>query len=91
MENTTKKKRLRWKKQPRPTGLAGVCCGPQPHKLSDGETEFATVYPHGGRHRPLLGWYYVARIGAEYINTCDAAVPTVEEAKELAMNWIKIN
>lgn len=45
---------LRWKKNPRPTGLAGVGAGDPGSTLRDGEEKYATAYAVE-RRRPARG------------------------------------
>ena len=84
------KKKLRWKKNKRPTGLAAVCAGPVSHRLHDGETDYATVSPLRKRYE-VVGWYWVAfRQGSiPHENTCGSPKPTIEEAKAEAFAFIK--
>jgi hypothetical protein len=81
---------LRWKKHPKPKGLAAVCSGPLGSDLTDGKTEYATVYPSDGDwHGPLRGWYWVSS-SFGYVNTCnDKLMPTEAEAKAAAMAHVK--
>ena len=84
---------LRWKKKPRPTGLAGVCAGPQGSTLRDGETEFASAYFISNRYgHKIDGWYWVARndeAGVPLKNTCKEPVPDEATAKEAAMTYVR--
>ena len=83
---------LRWKKQPRETGLRSVGAGPRSSDLWDGVKKYATVSALGGGWRgPLTGWYWVCGTDAvgEYRNTCGEPKPTEAEAKAEAMAWIK--
>ena len=79
--------RLRWKKQPRHTGLAAVAAPPRSSAYTDGSVVYAIVSPLGGGWRPLLGWYwYTMGEGLPRMNTCDS--PTDEAtAKKQAIDW----
>lgn len=88
---------LRWKKNPRPTGLARIGSGPVGSKLRspDGE-EFAVVYAHHGRSATYAqkGWYWVAPANAQmeipYFNSChETDVKTEAEAKAAAVAYIR--
>jgi hypothetical protein len=82
--------RLRWKREPRPTGLLAVGAGPQGSAYHDGEKEYARTYPNGGNwQRAQEGWYWTARIGDDFINTCRAPVATEDDAKAHAAAWVK--
>ena len=84
--------RLRWKKRPRPTGLAAIGAGPAGSILHDGTTKYATVYPLGGDwHGPLLGWYWVCSSSdtLEYRNTCRTPAPDEATAKAQAMEFVR--
>ena len=86
----TEKIRLRWKREPELTGLQAVGAGPRPYKYHDGKTEYATVYANGGDwQRRQSGWYWVAHIGSELINTCREPVAELDEAKRQASEWVK--
>ena len=82
---------LRWKKNPRLTGLARVCAGPQWSTLRiDGAVRVATTRCISGP-RPTK-WYWVA--GWElpsipYKNTHAEPVSTEEEAKAAAMAYVR--
>ena len=83
-------KRLRWKQQPKETGLAAVGAGPRGHEYHDGETVYAIVSPDGGNWRlPLAGWYYYASVGDVRVNTYPRVWATAELAKAEAAAWVK--
>jgi hypothetical protein len=87
-----KKPRLRWKRNPRETGLRAVGAGPRGWTLHDGQEEFACVNALGGDwSRPFSGWYWVAysRPGIALRNTCDSPIHDPEEAKAEAMAYVK--
>lgn len=81
---------LRWKKDPRPTGLAGVACGPRGSTLrKDGELRVATVSALG---RSVSRWYWVAGWDCPQIphrNTCEEPVGSEAEAKAAAMAYVR--
>jgi hypothetical protein len=83
-------KKLRWKKDPKVTGLAAVGSGPRGSYLHDGEQQYASVGPLGGGWRPMRGWYWVAgwESCVPYFNSCNNLVPTEEEAKLQASNYV---
>lgn len=80
---------LRWKKNPRPTGLARVCCGPLGSTLRiDGKVRAATVNAHARR----TGWYWVAgweATGVPHYNSCCDAPLTEVEAKAAALSYVR--
>ena len=84
--------RLRWKKEPKETGLRAVGAGPQSSKLHDGVTEYACVSALGGGWRgPVTGWYWTtsaATVG-EWRNTCSEPAPDEATAKAQAMKFVK--
>jgi hypothetical protein len=83
---------LRWKKNPRETGLRAVGASPRGSVLHDGTNEYASLNPHGGGWRaPLRGWYWVAfadTVG-EYRNTCNSPAPDEATAKAQEMVFVK--
>jgi hypothetical protein len=85
--------KLRWKKEPRETGLRAVGANPnRASRLHDGTNEYASVYPSGGAWNtgPLRGWYWVAFGGVPYNNTCNLPLYATEaEAKAAAMAYVK--
>ena len=78
--------RLRWKLDPRETGLRSVGAGPRGSTLHDGEKRYATVSPIRGG-----GWYWVAgwSSGVPHMNTSHSPVDTADEAKAQAMAYVK--
>jgi hypothetical protein len=89
-----KKPQLRWKKNPRPKGLAGVCSGNPGHQLRYGDRDCGSAYEHNNRFDRKEGWYWVARMGDEVppYNSCnDAAILTEDEAKAAAMSYVKLH
>lgn len=84
---------LRWKKNPRPTGLARVCAGPQGSRLRDGDNEYAqTVFFREFASKGASGWYWVAgnnTAGIARINTCCDLLQTEDEAKSSAMAYVR--
>jgi hypothetical protein len=85
--------KLRWKKEPRETGLRSVGAGPYRSSwLHDGETKFACVSPDGGNWmQPLAGWYWVAGWDSDIPpkNTCAKPCATEAEAKAAAEAYVK--
>jgi len=79
--------KLRWKLKPAATGLMAVGAGPRGSILHDGEKTFAQVIAHRGG----TSWYWVAGWDSDvpYMNTCEAPVPTAEEAKAQALAYVK--
>ena len=78
---------LRWRKNPRETGLAAVCAGERGSTLYNDKTlRCATVSA-----LRTGGWYWVAgwESGVPHKNTCGDPVITEKEAKELAMTYVK--
>ncbi len=86
-----RKPRMRWKREPRETGLRSVVAGPRGWTLHDGEHEYAIVNALGGNwSREFSGWYWVAfGPGIEYRNTCDFPLDDPEVAKTCALSYIK--
>ena len=84
---------LRWKKNERPRGLAGVGADPQGSTLRDGEKEFARTGFISKRHgHAVEGWYFVARndaAGVKLKNTCGEPVSDQEAAKAAAMAYVR--
>ncbi|GAB3416853.1 hypothetical protein NX774_12010 [Massilia agilis] len=84
---------LRWKKNPRPKGLAGVVAGPQGSELRDGERRYATTGYIDGRINKgrKSGWYWVAgwQSGVPHKNTCDNPVLDEETAKTAALEYVR--
>jgi hypothetical protein len=83
---------LRWKLNPRPTGLAAIGAGPRGSTLRDGEAEYASVYPRYVRRGIYEGWYWTARNdehGVPLVNTCNEPVADVATAKAQALAYVK--
>ncbi len=85
------KKRLRWKREPRITGLAAVCANPRGSEYTDGEKTYARTVSFGYRDlRKRTGWWwYASGDGVPRKSTCDEPIPTEEEAKALAAAYVK--
>lgn len=81
---------LRWKKKPRPAGLARIGAGTQGSALSDGTYQYASVYPFR-RGYETLGWYWVARCdpAVPLKNTCNDILPDEASAKAAAMAYVR--
>jgi hypothetical protein len=83
--------RLRWKREPRETGLRSVGAGPRGSILWDGVTRLASTQALGGGwHGPVRGWFWTCpnQPGIEYENTCGNPTGTEEEAKAQALAYI---
>jgi len=80
--------RLRWKMEPRETGLRPVVAGPRASWLTDGEKRYACVSSHG---RSSVRWYWVAGwdSGIPLRNTCGDPPLSLDEAKAAAMAYVK--
>lgn len=86
--------RLRWRKQPNETGLRRIGRATRGFDLWYGEQRLGWVSARENRSRSVIdGWYWVtpidASLGIEYNNTCDRLVATAEEAKTLAVTYVK--
>lgn len=84
--------RLRWKKNPRETGLRSVMAWPRGSALHDGKKTYARVSALGGDWRgPVRGWYFVCSTDmvGEYANTCNEPAPDEATAKAQAMAFVK--
>lgn len=82
--------KLRWKLNPRETGLRAIGAGPRGSRLHDGEKTYATVSALRHRHE-TTGWFWVAGWDSDvpYMNTCNAPVATADDAKAAAMAYVK--
>ena len=83
--------RLRWKLEPRETGLSAVCAGPRSSYLHDGKEKFAAVQAMCRRARDSATWFWWARNdnhGVPLFNSCGTPVATVDEAKAQAMAYV---
>lgn len=86
-----KTKRMRWKQDPKETGLRAVGAGPRGYFYHDGKNKYASVSPLGGDWRkPLSGWYWVAGWDSSipHKNTCGTPCETPEEAKKQAAEYV---
>lgn len=82
---------LRWKREPKETGLRRVGTPPRGSKLHDGEKTYAKTFPNGGGWRSELGgWYWVAGWDSDvpYCNTFSAPCETELEAKQKAAEYV---
>lgn len=79
---------MRWKKNQRPSGLAGVCAGPQGSTLRVDGVMAATVYSH---NRSATEWYWVAGwdMGIPHKNTCGEPPQSEADAKAAAQAYVK--
>lgn len=84
---------LRWKKNPLPTGLAGVCARPQGSTLRDGERRYATTEYIDNRFDKTrkVGWFWVAgwQSGVPHRNTHKEPVADEATAKAAAMQYVR--
>ena len=84
---------LRWKRNPRPTGLAGVCAGPMGSTLREGEVEYARTSFISKLHgHKVEGWYWTTRAdkqGVPHKNTCYEPVTDEATAKAGAMAYVR--
>lgn len=84
--------RLRWKMEPRETGLRAIFAGPRSSELHDGTKRYAMVFAIRTRVGHYDGgWYWVAGWDSDvpHKNTCNAPVATEVEAKAAAMAYVK--
>lgn len=85
--------RLRWKKNEALTGLSAIGARPQGSRLHDGIKEYAnTCATYYLPKKRAWGWYWVARCdeaGVPLKNTCIQLVPTEDDAKKAAMEYVK--
>lgn len=89
---TTKKPKLRWKKEPPVTGLASIGSGPRGSEFHDGEKLYAVVSAIGGGWRGgVKGWYFVAGWDGDMPlkNTWSRPVATEAEAKLDAETYVR--
>lgn len=80
---------LRWKKEPRETGLRAVCARPRSSYLRDANgARYASV---SALARSGSQWYWVAGwdSGIPYKNTCNEPAASEQEAKQQAMAYVK--
>mgnify|MGYP001591236308 CR=1 FL=1 len=81
---------LRWRKDPRETGLRAVVAGPRGSGLYDGIIKYATVNAMG-RYSGKEGWYYVCgwNSGVPHFNSCDKLCADEATAKAEAMAYVR--
>lgn len=83
--------RLRWKKEPKESGLRSIGAGPRGSIYHDGDKQFASVSALGGGYRgDVRGWYFVAGWDSDvpYYNSCDEPVASEQEAKLQAEKYV---
>lgn len=88
---------LRWRKNPRETGLRAVGAGPRGSALYlDGNYDdwIASINADGGTWMgPFKGWYWVApsneKLGIQHYNSYPEIFETEKEAKDKAMAYVK--
>jgi hypothetical protein len=82
----------RWKNNPKPTGLAAVCAGPQGSIFHDGKVTFAWTGYISGKFHGVTGWYWVSPVNEDFDigfnNTSRDPVETQDEAKKQAADYI---
>jgi len=84
--------KLRWKKNPKPTGLARIGAGPRGSVLSDGDKKYASIEALTKQWGvDALGWFWTVptAVFGEYVNTYKTPCDTEEEAKRQAMEYVK--
>lgn len=81
---------LRWRKDPRETGLAAVCAGPRGSGLYDGNKKYAHVAAFS-RWNEKKGWYYVCGwdSGVPHFNSCNKPITDEAAAKAEAMAYVR--
>lgn len=89
-----KRKQLRWRREPRETGLAGVCQGERGWELRYGGEDVATVSRHGHDRWNPTGWHWWARndgLGVVWRNTSAEKLTykTPEEAKVACRSYVE--
>jgi len=85
------KRRLRWKLEPKETGLRTIGAGPRGSVYHDGEKEYAWVSALGGGwHGPVRGWYWGAGWDSDvpHYSSIGEPCPTAEEAKRQAEEYV---
>lgn len=84
------KPKLRWKKNLRPSGLAGVCSGNPGHSLNMEGERYASAYEHNSLYVNKKGWWWCARgPAATLYNSCHDAPLTEAGAKSAAMDYVR--
>ena len=83
----------RWRKDKRPSGLAGVAfTGKLGSELSDGDVCLASVNYSEGKFGNTVGWFWSCAsnpsLGIKHRNTANDKVDTEEEAKRQARAYI---
>lgn len=90
-----KRRQLRWRRQPRATGLASVCQGERGYELTYGGERVASVAPaYKGWSREREGYYWSAlsdALGVALRNTAGEGLlyETIEEAKEACRAYVR--
>ena len=90
-----RKRQLRWRREPRETGLRGVCQGTRGWELRYGKVDVGSVSIHSPGDRWAEGpWYWVAsaqEVGIPLRNTaCDGLVyETAEAAKGGCLAYVE--
>jgi hypothetical protein len=83
-------KKIRWKRQPRETGLRAIGANAPGYDYHDGEIVYAKVSEHGWRKNRSDQWYWVAGWDSDvpYHNACNESL-TLDEAKRQASEYVK--
>lgn len=83
---------LRWKRQPRERGLAGVCQGPRGWDLRWKSDVLGYVRPrYAGFGRHIIGWFFVARHDAHGVpleNTAGGPAADSAQARQQAGEYV---
>ena len=83
--------KIRWKKEPKETGLRSVGAAARGYVLHDGKTNYAYIYPKGGGWLGKQnGWYWVVPMheNMPYKNSFQTPCETVEKAKAEAKDYV---
>lgn len=86
---TEKKPRLRWKKNPRPKGLAGIGHGHPGHTLYLGDERQAMINKYGNRYSDKDEFFWVTFGNIPFINTAGSKPLSESEAKAAAMEYVR--
>lgn len=81
---------LRWKKEPKETGLLAVFAGPRSSWLHDGLKRYACVSALRKNYK-VIGWYWLAGWDSDvpHMNTYNDPTKSEGEAKKEAAAYVK--